>query len=400
MKASGEIVEFNGEESLPYVLGPLGQLFIEPLDPYGEPTWSSEYTTSLRIVKREANDPLSRARSRMRMPFNRRGRFNPFGEEPEEETIKVIPAVERTSYRLGAELNNRITIHKKYEFTTTSSPKRPYLSVAGSGEIVFDRKLGMPASLDYRATITQNDEDGSVDKLPITLSYTLRDPEVVKKERAAARQRAEEQRKREQEERTKPNPKLVDELLASIRRAEGGHGALQHLQRLARIAVVSEKRDAVLKVARNHRSNSNAFIQGSAAEIFCKWSTEDDIDEMWNIVFDKNHMLNNARKVAIARLVEFNQPGLYPKLIRLMNNISMRHDLKKKLIAAGPVVEEPVLESFDSVKDAGVRRDLVEVLQKVGTEKSISMLEGLATGSDFSMKFPARRALDAIRARL
>ena len=89
-------------------------------------------------------------------------------------------------------------------------------------DIVFDKKMGMPSSYDYKATIIQNDEDGSVNKMPITVTYTLRDPEVVKNEREAARQRLEERKKKEELERTTPNPELVDQLLADIRKEEGG----------------------------------------------------------------------------------------------------------------------------------------------------------------------------------
>lgn len=397
---NGEIVDFTGEGSLPFVLGPIGQFFIEPLDPYGDAEWSSEQLTQLRIVKRESNDPVSRMRSRM--PFGPRGRFgspfDPFGGQPEEKTLKTYPAAQKVSWSVGRELNDRITIHKKYEFVTTDNPQKPFLSVRGSGDIVFDRKLGMPSTCDFRATLTQSDDDG-VKRLPISVSYTLRDPADVRKERADALARAEERKKQQEMERTQPNPELVDELLEKIRDAEGGLGGNTHLQKLARIAVVPEKREEVLRVAGNHRKNSNGFIQASASEVFCKWCTEDGVDELWDIVNSDNHLLNNAKKQAVSRLMEIKPPDLYPRLIPLMSNSFFRYDLKKMLIKVGGEVEPYIVSEFAGVDDRSARRELVDILQKIGTEKCLPLLESLVVGTDSSLRSAATRALDAVRAR-
>lgn len=397
VSTSGDVVEFNGHENLPYALGPLGQFFIEPLDTLGDPAWGAESTTSLRIVKRADNDPMSRMRSRV--PFRPRSGFDPFGRKQEDETVKVIPAVERTDYRLGAELNDRVTIHKNYEFTTTDNAAHPYLAVRGAGEIVFDRKLGMPSSFKYQATLVQNDEDGSVDKLPISVTYTLRDPEVVRKERAEALKRSEEQRKLQEQEKATPNPDLVEELRGRILAAEGGIGALSHLQRLAGLAVVPEQRDAVLELANNHLSNSNGFVAATASDIFCKWSTEEAAEELWTILQDENHLLHNARKTALTRLIEFDVPDLYSRLIPLMSDGRLRTDIRNQLTAAGGAAEQPILDNFAVLSDVPARRELLEVLRRIGTVQSIDFLEELSNGDEYSLKFAAQRALDAIRSR-
>jgi hypothetical protein len=58
------------------------------------------------------------------------------------------------------------------------------------------------------------------------------------------------------------------------------------------------------------------------------------------------------------------------------------------------------MKTFPQITDASARNDLLEVLKKVGTEKSVDFLEKLATSNDFSVKNNAQQALDAIRARL
>ncbi|WP_077024330.1 trypsin-like peptidase domain-containing protein [Fuerstiella marisgermanici] len=399
VNASGEVVEFNGDGSLPFVLGPIGQFFIEPLDPDGDKSWASEIITSVRIVKRQANDPISRMRSRI--PFGgRRGGFNPFGNEPQEETIKVIPATEKTAWKRGAELNDRVSIHKDYEFLTTKDPNRPYLTVRGSGEVVFDTKLGVPASLDYKATIIQNDDDGTTDKLPITVSYHLRDPADIKREREAALAKAEAQKKQRAEEAAVPNPELIDQILADVRSAKGGLGAKSHLARLGRIAIVPDKRDEVLNVVENHRLNSSDFVKAAAAEALCHWADDGAIDDFWAVVNNDNHLFDAARKTAISRLIALDAEGLYPKLIAHMNNIRLRRDIKQKLIEAGEPAEEPILDAFDSISDGFAKRELLGVLQKIGTAKCVPLLEKVATGKDFSVRHNAQKALDAVRSRL
>ena len=92
-------------------------------------------------------------------------------------------------------------------------------------------------------------------------------------------------------------------------------------------------------------------------------------------------------------------PDVLPNLIRQMNDISLRYDIKKTLIAEGESVEEHILAAFDELTDRQVRRDLIEILQKVGTQKSIPMLNDLADGADFSLQSSAERAIDAINSR-
>ncbi|MCA9086269.1 MAG: trypsin-like peptidase domain-containing protein, partial [Planctomycetaceae bacterium] len=221
---SGEITEYSGNESLPYVLGPLGQFFIEPLGDDGDKTWGTESETSVRVVRKSDNgSPFSRMRG---LPFGPRGRFgSPFEPQP-EETIKVVPATESTHYSFGPELNGRITIRKAYEFVTTDNEQSPFLKVNGKGDLTFDRTIGMPVRLQYEATLEQNSEDHQSVRIPLTVTWSLKTAEEVAQEREQARQRAEELKKKKEAEKTQPNPELVTSVLQEIRKANGGISAL------------------------------------------------------------------------------------------------------------------------------------------------------------------------------
>ncbi len=83
-----------------------------------------------------------------------------------------------------------------------------------------------------------------------------------------------------------------------------------------------------------------------------------------------------------------------------MSDFSIRADARDSLIAMGPDIEAAIIEQFPMVADQGIKGELLAVLKKVGTEKSLAFLEGLINSNDFTVKFPAQQALDAIRSRL
>jgi hypothetical protein len=185
VNALGEVLEFQGEEQLPAVLGPVGVFFMEQLDAYSESQWHVETESTLQRIKRD-DSPFGGPRFGGRM----RG-FGPpgmFGGR-QDEVVEEIPAIERVSYQVGQMLNNKISITKSYEYTATRSNNQPYMSIRGTGTLVFDTVQGMPFSLEYSSTVEQNNEDGTI-KVPVRVSYTLRDQAEVQREIQQAQQKS------------------------------------------------------------------------------------------------------------------------------------------------------------------------------------------------------------------
>jgi hypothetical protein len=247
--------------------------------------------------------------------------------------------------------------------------------------------------------VEQNNEDGNI-KVPVRVSYTLRDQAEVQREIEQAQQKMAADKKQREDEQSIPNPKLVDDLIAEIRKAEGGNGASQPLSRLSQIAIVEEKRTEVLKIARNHMKNSNAFVKKAATGAFCRWAAAEHSDELKKILADTEPDAMEAKPIAAKTLAKMAKPEDYPTLIMAMTDHGVRSQLKGALIEIGPPIEEPIMKSFPQFTDVSAKNDLLEVLKKVGTEKSVDFLEKLATSNDFSVKNNAQQALDAIRARL
>ncbi len=415
----GEILEFEGKGSLPFVLGPIGQIFIEPLSAYGEAIWSSESETTLRVMKQQANDPLSRMRSRMggRVGFPRfggRAGFNPLDPfaEPEQEVVESYPAEEQASFRLGRELNNRVTVHKTYRLTTTKNPNQPYLSVSGAGNFVFDRAVGMPVSLDYEATIARRDENNNVGRTKLTVGYTLRDPVQVEREREAARKAVEERRAALEREKTVPNADLVNQLLDEIRDANGSTRSFSKFNRLAKVAVVPELRDRVVEVAENHLKNSNNSVVRAANETLAVWCLDEDIDRLMEYATSTDSGMYDARESATKRLVKLKPKAFIEALVEQMNDRSAYVRASQRLTEIGPDAEDACVAAFTELtkgvkpgNDTNLTVDLrvraqsyIQIFRKIGTQKCIPALERLRNNSQF--KYLVRSALDAVRARL
>ena len=392
----GEVLDFQGSEQLPAVLGPVGVFFLEPLDAYSESQWHVETESKLQRIKKD-DGPFGGMGPRMggRM----RGMMPPGMGGQQDQVLEEIPATERVTYQVGQASDNRISIAKNYEYTATRANNQPYLTIRGSGTIVFDTVQGMPASLDYTANVEQTDDSGVV-RVPVRVNYTLRDAEEVKREREQAAQKIELDKKQKEEEQTVPNPKLVDDLIAEVRKAEGGIGASQPLGRLGEIAIVEEKRADVIRLATNHMKNSNGFVKKSATEAFCHWAAAEHAEELRKVLTDSDGLMHEAKKRAVRTLAKIAKPADYPALIMSVTDSVVRNDVKEALIAIGPAIEKPILENFSKIGDSASKNELLEVLKKVGTEACVEMLEKLATSNDFSVKSNAQQALDAVRARL
>ena len=412
----GHIVEFEGDQDLPAVLGKAGLLFIEPLDPNAQPSWTiSAETTISRVTEPDRpfgnpfGGPFGGPPAVPFGPFGPRppgfsprsrlpGMAGRFGPQPEPE-VEEIPAIERSNYRLGRELNNRVAISKTYELAATRKNGQQDMLIRGTGQLVFDLVSGVLSSLEYSAVIERFDGQAST-KTPLTVRYSLRDPAEVRRERAEAQAQLEAQRNQEELEAKTPNPELVNQLLGDIRSAEGKFDAWPHLRRLAKLAIVEDKRSEVLKVAKNHLLNSNSSIAESALLVLVHWGTSEQLPDFNAIVANKELSAFSMRKPAVEAIASFGKTEDVLPLIAFISESILSDPIAAALVAAGASAESSVLDAIANQSDHSARRKLIEVLGKIGTEKSIASLEMLANGDDLLLKFPARSALDAIRSRL
>lgn len=393
VNSAGEVLFFSGKEQLPFVLGPIGPFFIERLDRHGASTWQTETETALRVYEQERNDgPLGRrgfgGPGGFGGPRGPGGSFGPgFGGGPfggqAERASKVLPAIERTTYKLVGEQAGRVTIDKSYEFSTTDNGNRPYFRIRGKGQIVFDRAMGIPVSLTYDAKLEQNATENSSLTLPMSMKYTWQDGKQLRQQR--------------QQEQTVPNGELVKSLLDSIKNASSSQMTIEPLQKLANLAVVPEMQADVLKTVRGYRGDRALGVQNAAEAAFANWATPDDVKGLVEIM---HRNLSKSQVKAFKRLASFNDPKLYPELVRAITNPFIAGEVKKSLIEIGPAIEDEILKQMTEATNWVPKREWIAVLKDVGTEKSLPALEEIAKTGGVGLHGGSTDAIRAIKARM
>lgn len=192
----GELLNVSGNSSvqLPYLLGPVGTLAIEPLAAGEQRNWQVQHATTLTQVSDEgANSPFSlRSRHRMRSPF------------ASHTKVVVTPAMESSSYELSGVNGDLATIVKRYTFQTLDpAGAQPTAKMTGEGTITFNRAKGRAEKMDFRASLVRTVSNVTV-TVPIALEWRLLSKEELEKIQAqnkanleAAKQANEERKARE-----------------------------------------------------------------------------------------------------------------------------------------------------------------------------------------------------------
>lgn len=141
----GNIVAFGRVNQLPFLVGTQQQLVLEPLAKEAKAAWSTTNTTQV-----------------LETPGRLAG-----GRET------ATSAVERCDYAIVAATPESIRLSKKYSLTTAApAGAGRQLAIAGSGELLYDRKRGIFQSckMTYEILVKQNSLARS---LPVTLEYSL-----------------------------------------------------------------------------------------------------------------------------------------------------------------------------------------------------------------------------------
>jgi HEAT repeat protein len=86
--------------------------------------------------------------------------------------------------------------------------------------------------------------------------------------------------------------------------------------------------------------------------------------------------------------------------VELLNDSFKESIAIDALIAIGPPVAETVLERFKTVTDTFQARDVLRILGKIGTAKSLEVLQAVLRQADTFHKMELDDALRAIRQRL
>lgn len=183
----GEVlnVSGNGHAQLPYLLGPIATLPIEPLGDGKQRSWQFQHATTLtQVSSEESNDPFSlRFRHRSPGPFGLPF-GSPFGQG--QTKVVVMPAMETNDYELSGVNGDLATIVKRHAFQTLDpSGTRPAAKMTGEGTITFNRGKGCAETMDFRATLVRTESNVTV-TIPVTMQWRLLSKEELEKIQAEA----------------------------------------------------------------------------------------------------------------------------------------------------------------------------------------------------------------------
>ena len=128
--------------------------------------------------------------------------------------------------------------------------------------------------------------------------------------------------------------------------------------------------------------------------------SKEHLSDLKKVLEDTDGLMHDAKRRAVRTLARLGSAEVYPDLIMAMPDSVVRDEVKQALIEVGSAAEAAILESFDKLTDDWAKRELLEVLKKVGTAKCESFLEKQATSNDVSLRNNAQQALDAVRSRL
>lgn len=407
----GEILHSEDGESLPYVLGPLSQLILEPLSPTGQTSWSREQATVLRRVQKERDNgpfnfrapgPNFGPRFGPRGPRGPRIRpqlpGNPFGQP--EEKVSVYLAEERYEYEVISADATGYVVKKSYELVTTdANGGKPFLQITGGGQFRVDKPNSLVKRINYQLTMTINENGKSV-RIPVTVLVERLTPEELATKKAdEAKALADARARNEERAKAANSPETLQKHL-DVLKEHAGTGefskrfiALSNLRRMKPDDHTAAARKEVIDQVKPLLEDGNSSIKNTARGTFFVWAGQAELPELLGIL-DSDNILE--RHGAIKKVGELGGKEAATAIVERMKVSADRFAAKRALKEMGAEAEEPALTLFEHPDDA-VRRDIYEVLGDIGTAKSRARLTAqLANEDNFSRKVAIERALRAM----
>lgn len=389
---SGKVEEFEADNQLPFLGGPMPLLAVHPFDATGRTEWSESRQTRI-VVQQNRTSPFG-------FPPPPRPFGGPFGSDP-RRNVKEYPAVEEQVFKIESDSNDEVVIATRMSLRTLDSKDRPYLKIEGTGTIRFSRKVGLVSSYEFKETYEKNDGNDRT-RVPVTITAT-REEEAAVRQRilTRAQQMAVSAEKSARAAAAKPVETPEDKLntlLAKIAEdKEKNRSPAGNLYALERLAVIESRKGEVEEVILEELSTSDFGRQLAGVKAAAKWGGKKSVEKLCELTTAGN---TGVAHEAIRALGVTRSAEAIPALVESLRAGSAKSSYaSRSLIQIGPACEEPVLELLIE-KDRTVFRYVCDVLRQVGSQKSAAALETLlADEKDFGRKSAASRAMDEAKKR-
>jgi len=431
----GDVQDTKGTLGLPF-LGDLSMLMIEPLADEPLAQWDEVHQISLNEIHTSTSSaPLSLGRpsainrlreSRLKnrmgerggglaarnrgaaaagagaganarrpgaMPGSRlggrsalRGGRNAPAPRPPQQKVEVTvighPGQERSEYALGARSGDSVAIQKTYELKSEEmTGDKPHLLMTGQATITFDTKAGVPLALEYKATITENLENATVN-IPVEVSCKLLEGD----ERARALRFP-----------IIPVTAMIPLMEADVRQAQtdlksaDSGRRVRAAQRLRDAAPLDGRREAVAKALLTLLDDRDGGVRNAAIQALGVWGDKDAATALIKRLNDDRYGSRAELFEALGR-IEPDEPTAKAMVEWLKRDAGQAG---RVLRAMGPVAETALLELVASAADTNPREEACRVLKDIGTSQSVPVLQtlvGLKDNEEF-----ARIAEGAVR---
>lgn len=360
----GRVESSYGDSQLPFMLGNLSQLMLVPLGGE-EKSWEVSGKTTVQIY----------TESRFPGP-----RFGPFGGRDEG---KRLEATEHTTLIRDKVEGDLVTIRKKYELKSTELHHgEPKVSLSGDGTFVFDRRRGLPVSLEFIATLNRRDVNFH-ERTPLRISgRLLSDVEV---------DRLHEDQRKSQERRPLDEPAL-DGVIADLKSADDRRvrDATTKLEQ----SIAAGRQSEVALLLEEQLDNKDNFSRQRAMRALVVWCTTENVPRLLQALDDDFFTVRWGAYEALARLKD--PRAAMPIVKRFQKD---RIKAAEALRGLGSIAEDAVVTLLDH-KEWPIRNEACSILKDIGTEKTIAALENAARRDENALvRRTAEGALQTIRER-
>ncbi|MFN9413321.1 MAG: S1C family serine protease [Pirellula sp.] len=378
----GDVVH-SSEHQLPYQFVSIPALIMQPFELMDQERW---FKNDLFVFERSSPSRFS-----FGMNAFVRSHLNDIlpGGRSNEEAPK-IHAISESKFEVIEHTDESVSVKRTRRFATQDGDN-PSLEVKGEGVWVFDLQKGRPRSLVEDSIVTQR-TNGVVTETPYVLKITPISTKTLEQRNQDAKTRREEQERMIDNERRVPSPELVGQLLDQVAKVES-RSMRSALDKLATVAIVEEKRGEVLSSLRKIINGKDRFDHDAGWRAFSHWADTSCAPELRKIVNEsKVH-----RKNALAALLDL---GIAEDAVLLIEHIEdLPHGAAKKFAKFGPSVESLVLQQLTKVDNVFQQRDLLEILETIGTEDSIKHFEQKRSSMDRSLALRWEITIQRIRMR-
>lgn len=364
----GRIISVETGERLPYLLGRAAHLPLERLSLLDEKSWTIKSDVAVALYKEDwlphSTWPVSRQ--------------------------EQLPATEKTIYAIQGSDAQGIHLAKTYEMATAAAVDgKPRVAMSGEGKITFDRQRGVFSSSKMKMRLAVRD-GGLAVEVTTLVSYELASEAEMAKIKADEAKRLEEAKKRSEELARPVGPNEVDSILKDLRSGD----ATKRSDAAMRLTHQPPK-EPNRKMAAGLESllkTDDLRVRDCAARALQHWATQESIPALLKLLGDKSPLVRGCAIQALGRL---KATSAIDRLIRLWPD---EFYVTAALKQMGPAAEPAVLKQLSSDNDR-MRSEACQVLEEIGTKKSIPALEKAQNDSNFLVKHSAKNALKAIARR-